>query len=461
MAKKYFLLFFLLLLLCCGCDRQAEPADLEQPPDQSPAPAEPEPAPETGWDADVVPFNPAGFTRAQMLEDYDYFWSVLEENCPLLPLVGRVRGSSMDSSQLKEFGRQKVLALSDGDAEGFCAAMEYVCSQFHQIGHIGVISSVGPHSYFLRMEQHNDENSPQLWEIYTSEKAQAFYNWQIQLPMYRDIWESQTSRQKSDLSPEKEAQPADSPSLSFSQSIPVLKIPSFSGPPQQRIDQLKSLCLEQIQAPDLILDLRGNVGGNTDIWLKGLYPLFQGKDLVQRSLVAYINSSYNRQIWGEKACQTVLDPASQPIEQLFSLSSVQTENLNQEDLALCDRFALLLSMTLRAEPDAKPIFQGRLWILTDSNVYSGAEAFVQFAQSSGLATVVGQNTSGNGTLAMSPPKIPFLLPNSGMIAQYTPFYPINPDGSCTELAGSSPDIDAGTEDALEVCLREIAKEKTK
>ena len=201
MVKKYFLLFFLLLLLCWGCDRQMEPADLEQPLDQSPAPVEPEPEPETDWDADIVPFDPAGFTQAQMLEDYDYFWSVLEENCPLLPLVGRVRGSSMDSGQLKEFGRQKVLALSDGDAEGFCAAMEYVCSQFHQIGHIGVISSVGPHSYFLRMEQHNDENSPQLWEIYTSEKAQAFYNWQIQLPMYRDIWESQTSRQKSNLSP--------------------------------------------------------------------------------------------------------------------------------------------------------------------------------------------------------------------------------------------------------------------
>ena len=58
---------------------------------------------------------------------------------------------------------------------------------------------------------------------------------------------------------------------------------------------------------------------------------------------------------------------------------------------------------------------------------------------------------------MSPSKIPFLLPNSGMIAQYTPFYSINSDGSCQELMGTTPNIDAGSEDALAVCLREIRR----
>lgn len=240
----------------------------------------------------------------------------------------------------------------------------------------------------------------------------------------------------------------------------MIKIPTFSSSDGQTIDRLKTLCLENIQAADLILDLRGNTGGNTDVWLKGLSPLTQGKDLAQYGVIAYRNAPYNRQIWGEEACRTRLDPASQPIEQLFSSRFVETENLNREDLALCDTFALLPVMTLRAEPGAKPLFQGRLWILTDSNVYSTAETFVQFAQSSGLAVVVGENTKGNGTLAMSPPKIPFLLPNSGIIAQYTPFYPINSDGTCIELAGSAPDIDVGAEDALEICLREIAKEET-
>ena len=59
----------------------------------------------------------------------------------------------------------------------------------------------------------------------------------------------------------------------------------------------------------------------------------------------------------------------------------------------------------------------------------------------------------------APAKIPFALPNSGMLYQYAPFYCMNPDGSCNEFGGAKPDIDAGREDALEVCLREIAKEE--
>lgn len=403
-------------------------------------------------------FNPVDFDKRKMLEDYDYFWDMLEENCPLLPLIGQVRGASMDSDQLKEFGRQKILKLSDGDAEGFCDIMNYVSYGFHDIGHIGVIRSVGPHSYLLRMEQHNDENSPELWEVYSDKKAQAFYNWQIQLPMYRDIWQSQTNQIKKDTYSAKTEMPiATEPSLSFQQEIPVIKIPNFRGPKQQTISQLKQLCLKVIDAPHLILDLRGNDGGNADIWLEGLSPLFQGKDLVQYGLVAYPNTPYNRQIWGEEACQNQLDPVSKPIEQLHSCSIIATENLNWNDLNNCDNFAWLPIMRLQAESEADCIFQGKLWILTDGSVYSAAEAFVEFAQSSGLATIVGENTKGNGTLAMSPPKIPFLLPNSGMIAQYTPFYSINPDGSCKELIGTAPDIDVGSEDALAVCLREIGR----
>ncbi len=57
----------------------------------------------------------------------------------------------------------------------------------------------------------------------------------------------------------------------------------------------------------------------------------------------------------------------------------------------------------------------------------------------------------------APAKIPFILPNSGMLYQYVPFYCMNEDGSCNEFYGSLPDIDVGSEDALEVCLREIER----
>lgn len=192
--KRRILLFCLaVLLLFSGCGRQQDQAflsnqtensDLRQPDVYSamePAPIEP------GFAKNVVPFDPTGFNQEQMLEDYDFFWSVLEENCPLLPLIDRIPGASMDSEQLKEFGRQKVLALSDGDAEGFFNTMLYVSSQFHQMGHIGVI---GANAYLERMETRNDEGSSELWKIYTDKQAAAFYAWQIQLPLYRSLLDS-------------------------------------------------------------------------------------------------------------------------------------------------------------------------------------------------------------------------------------------------------------------------------
>lgn len=74
--------FFALLALCLlplGCNRFEESPVPEQVSNQLDAEA-----PASSWDEDVVLFDPAGFTQAQMLEDYDYFWDTILANCPLM-----------------------------------------------------------------------------------------------------------------------------------------------------------------------------------------------------------------------------------------------------------------------------------------------------------------------------------------------------------------------------------------
>lgn len=85
-----------LCLLTLGCNREESPApeQLEQPPTQSSD--QPESKSEPSWDEDVVPFDPAGFTQVQMLEDYDYLWSILEENCALLDGLEREKELNLD-----------------------------------------------------------------------------------------------------------------------------------------------------------------------------------------------------------------------------------------------------------------------------------------------------------------------------------------------------------------------------
>ena len=52
----------------------------------------------------VEPFDSASYTNAMMLEDYDFFWTTLEENCAPLGALKEVAGANL--GQWKEEYRQ-------------------------------------------------------------------------------------------------------------------------------------------------------------------------------------------------------------------------------------------------------------------------------------------------------------------------------------------------------------------
>ena len=98
-----------------------------------------------------------------------------------------------------------------------------------------------------------------------------------------------------------------------------------------------------------------------------------------------------------------------------------------------------MESTLRVEPAAKrAAFHGRVWLLVGPMVYSASESFAVFCQATGFATLVGSRTGGDGIGALNP--VMMRLPNSGILIQYTMMYGLNPDGSSSEEAGTTPDI---------------------
>ncbi len=44
----------------------------------------------------VESFDPASYTNAMMLEDYDFFWTTLEENCAPLGALREVAGVDLE-----------------------------------------------------------------------------------------------------------------------------------------------------------------------------------------------------------------------------------------------------------------------------------------------------------------------------------------------------------------------------
>ena len=82
----------------------------------------------------VESFDPSSYTNAMMLEDYDFFWTTLEENCAPLGALREVAG--VDLEQIKAEGREQVTALADGDAEGFSSVLSTIAREIGGFAHI-------------------------------------------------------------------------------------------------------------------------------------------------------------------------------------------------------------------------------------------------------------------------------------------------------------------------------------
>lgn len=125
--------------------------------------------------------------------------------------------------------------------------------------------------------------------------------------------------------------------------------------------------------------------------------------------------------------------------------------LNKDDRLELDYF---YQFSYEIEPSSENInFTGKMWMLVGSNNYSSAEYAAMMAKESNFATLVGENTGGDG-IGIDPTFI--VMPKSGFVVQYSPIYGTDANGVNSEEAGTSPHIYSTDElDAFEACMNSI------
>ena len=95
-------------------------------------------------------------------------------------------------------------------------------------------------------------------------------------------------------------------------------------------------------------------------------------------------------------------------------------------------------------------------IATAVGLFQSVVGLIFVFASDKFAKLMGEQTGGDGIGSLDP--VFLQLPNSGILVQYTMMYGLNPDGSSSEEAGTTPDIlSDGSEDPLVTALREIEK----
>ena len=402
----------------------------------------------------VESFDPASYTNAMMLEDYDFFWTTLEENCAPLGALREVAGADLE--QWKEEYRQKVAALQDGDAEGFFNTMGEISLRFSGAAHIQVVK---PSLYSRYMGGGSEWESDTQKQLLQSDKVRAFYQWAETLSQYQQGGQSSSAAQE-------ETQEAIDQQISeklnlYRQgdtAVAMVRGFDFYGEESNNtaVKMLQDFCLKNLDAQDFIIDLSRNSGGNAYIWTEGFAPLFVGKTLTCPMVAAYKNGSVNVPMWDGW-------PENDPEVELQELSSLSTEDypkLNMDSLEGCDGVAVstaTIDYTEEENPNGEE-FEGRLWILTDGENMSSAEMMIQYLKGEDFCTLIGKQTGGVSGIMTNPANMYAPMPNCGMLVRFGAFYFLNEDGTCNDLEGTHPDIEIESgETAMQRCLKEIKK----
>lgn len=193
---------------------------------------------------------------------------------------------------------------------------------------------------------------------------------------------------------------------------------------------------------NLIIDITNNLGGSMRYFDELVTAPLTKKTLTVPGYQLFKDGENNETFLRIK--EGAASGLYQPVSELPAMPE-----LNREDAADCDWF-------WREDYVVEPAgdgFDGKIWLLVSENNYSSAEYAAMFSKESGFATLVGRTTSGDG-IGTEP--VYLILPNSGLVVQYSPMYGVTADGVGSEACGTVPDIVSPEgESALETCLRQI------
>lgn len=389
--------------------------------------------------------SPEDFTLTtdEMLEDYDSMWRIIEIDWPYLTLAekgGFFREEAIDWRQRKEAYRKQLeepILFSEGKYsyngqvltpnEFFVAVCKDSVAPFGSVGHLFVLDA--------------DWYFPDFSAFDYSDKSRAFYE---SLPKSEEPKNIGISKEKG-------------MSLYHIGDIPVMELSSFAmaysdEETKEAIKEIDDFCAQNIDSSDFIIDIRGNIGGNSAIWQEGLRRILLSKDDTFERLSGIIESSVS---FYKGEGMTVVDLDDK------TLSPQVKESLSEAGLthAIIGRFdnEMIYNGNLLKKEQIPP-YNGNVWLLTDGNVCSSAEMLAIFVKETGAATIVGSRTGGDGMALEGTPKIN-TLPNSGLMFVCSRELPMNGDGSYNPFSGTMPDIEVEKDgDALEICL-ELIREK--
>ncbi|WP_438431488.1 S41 family peptidase [Gorillibacterium sp. sgz500922] len=184
----------------------------------------------------------------------------------------------------------------------------------------------------------------------------------------------------------------------------------------------------------LIIDIRGNEGGELTYWGENLVrPLLrEPKTFVQYSAVRKgffdrMGFKYNLYRW------VMTNDLLQ--KDVYHIERVEKASLAEFD----EKDWNVFKITKRFTPRDSVPFDGKVYILTDRDTFSAGDSFAAAAKGIKLGEVVGTSTGGSGSAFLAP--VDIALPHSGILLKMNVELTLTDRNQPNQIVGTAPDVE--------------------
>jgi len=424
---------------------------------------------------DYRQLNPALFLSVEdAVADYNYMWQVFEDNYPFFGVASRlynVRSQEIKEKYLREIQKKSGLGSFPTNAIWFGDIIQKCINEFKGLGNLWFIS---PSLYldfkksYEQTEKLNllyekiflNEHSRQIYEAMGVDTT--YYSTKVHAAKYDDgavVYEFSGSPDETD--PQSMILYGQNVEFDiFSRSeitgniayIKLMASPDHDNDAQFEYDRRQIMDFySQIQDCDnLIIDMTKYYGDDT-YWQKLIVEPNIAEDTGIEYYFTFKNGKENADLFD------IININSWGSEIDTDLESLP--NISHPDLQMFEK--LYQSESTFNPAGGKKMFSGNIYVLYDNTktYYPGAESFAYFCKNTGFAEIVGPQIKRGWPLVNGNNLV--MLPNSGLIFNYSALYMMNKNGSSYDEYGTAPDyICNKNETPLDACARVIAGKKS-
>lgn len=358
-------------------------------------------------------------SRKDYIEDFNFAYDVLKSHYPFFEVNKKLYGIDWLGNKEKY---EAYIAESKNDAD-FFTRMNEVLSELHNLHTQLVPSYMGLEYYISYYSNPKCTWRHDIAKIYEKDDVRRRYN------INNEVIENVINQYiKSDDEVNKTYSNNIVTENIIKDKLAYIRIKELID--MEYINQDRDIVINYLNEikdyPFLIIDIRGNGGGDSRYWQNFLLPEILDKKYETKNYLLIKSGELNKKI----------------IEQMNFNKDVKTfldNSLFSDDVKkILSNFDGYTTWNISVEPNKDSIrFKGKIYLLVDNGVYSSAEMLASFCKETKLATLVGSRTAGDG-IGFDPMQV--ALPNTAFVLRFSNNMGLTESGSINELDQTVPDI---------------------